>query len=213
MNPQPNFDRVARIYRWSEYLALGPLLQRTRTHFLPQLTHCRNALLLGDGDGRFLAALLASNPELHAVTVDTSAAMLQLLHQRCERIASSRLQTIQASALEVAVPPATDLVTTHFFLDCLTQTEVDQLVQKIAAHTQSGMLWVLSDFAVPASRIARPLAKLYIRALYLAFRILTGLRVQSLPDPQAALTRAGFTCIARKQILRGLIYTEIWQRT
>ena len=41
----PNFDRVARPYRWAEYLALGPLLQQTRTAHLDRLTYCRQALL------------------------------------------------------------------------------------------------------------------------------------------------------------------------
>ena len=61
---RPNFDRVARLYRWAEYLLLGPLLARTRKHFLPQLTSATHALVLGDGDGRFLAHLLHHAPKL-----------------------------------------------------------------------------------------------------------------------------------------------------
>jgi ubiquinone/menaquinone biosynthesis C-methylase UbiE len=213
MKPAPNFDRVARIYRWSEYLTLGPLLQRTRTHFLPQLTQARNTLVLGDGDGRFLAQLLAHNPNLNAVAVDTSATMLQLLRERYLRASpNARLQTIQASALDAVIPPDTDLIVTHFFLDCLTQAEVDALTKNIAAHTRPGTLWLLSDFAIPTNPVTRPFAKLYIRTLYLAFRILANLRVQSLPNPQAALEKAGFRRIAHHNKLCDLIYTEIWQR-
>ena len=97
-----NFDRVARLYRWAEYLALGPLLERTREHFLPQLAGRRQALVLGDGDGRFLARLLRQQPGLHALAVDTSAVMLRLLRQRCldsAPAAVSRLRTLRASAL------------------------------------------------------------------------------------------------------------------
>ena len=210
MSPQPNFDRVARIYRWAEYLSLGPLLQRTRTHFLPQLTSRRTAFILGDGDGRFLARLLQQNPTLHAYAVDTSASMLDLLRQRCLPTAS-RLQTLRISALDADLPPNTDLIVTHFFLDCLTQPEVDALVNRIAANIQPGTLWLLSDFQIPQRPILRPFAKLYVCALYLAFRILTGLRVQSLPNPQTALSNAGFTRKSRHEKLFGLIYTEIWQ--
>jgi len=209
MRDEPNFDRVARIYRWAEYASLGPLLQRTRTHFLSQLADHRSALVLGDGDGRFLARLMRENPASHATAVDTSATMLRLLRQRC--CDASRLQTMQASALDVDVPRGVDLVVTHFFLDCLSQVDVEALVQRIAGQTEPGMLWLLSDFQVPERPIVGPLSKVYIRGLYLAFGILTGLRVRSLPDPQGALRRAGFTCIARHEKLRGLIYTEIWQ--
>ena len=60
--PAANFDLIARPYRWLEYLTFGPALARCRNHFLPQLTDRRAALVLGDGDGRFLARLLAPTP-------------------------------------------------------------------------------------------------------------------------------------------------------
>jgi SAM-dependent methyltransferase len=214
MTPQqpaePNFDRVARIYRFAEYLSLGPLLQRTRTHFLHDLPPRHQALVLGDGDGRFLARLLAHRPHLSALAVDTSATMLQLLHHRCQPYIH-RVRTLQASALTVTPPPDTDLIVTHFFLDCLTQSELQTLTQNIAANTAPGTLWLLSDFAIPQRALLRPLATLYIRFLYFAFRLLTGLRVTHLPVPQSALTSAGFTRIARHELLCGLLYTEIWQ--
>jgi SAM-dependent methyltransferase len=211
MSTQPNFNSVARLYRWAEYASLGPLLQRTRTHFLPQLYGRRKALLFGDGDGRFLAQLLRQNAALEATAVDTSDAMLHLLRERCSN-AGSRLQTVQVSAMDAKVPPGTDLIVTHFFLDCLTQPEVDALARKIAGSTLPGALWLLSDFQVPRRPLVRLFAGLYIRSLYLAFRILTGLQVQSLPNPEAALEQAGFARLCRHEKLLGLIYTEIWQR-
>jgi ubiquinone/menaquinone biosynthesis C-methylase UbiE len=211
----PNFDRVARIYRWSEYLALGTLLEHTREHFLPQLLDRRHALVLGDGDGRFLAKLLQQNAGLQAIAVDTSAKMLRLLAERCHRAKSNdttRLRTSHSSALTVTPAKDTDLIVTHFFLDCLTQTELDALTERLAAQVKSGTLWLVSDFGLPRIRILKPFAALYIRALYLAFRLLTGLRVTHLPDTHGALQRAGFERTARHEHLFGFIYTEIWLR-
>jgi hypothetical protein len=119
---------------------------------------------------------------------------------------SSGLATARYSEVSTS-----DLIVTHFFLDCLTQPEVDTLTRNIAAHTAPGTLWLLSDFAIPQRALLRPLAALYIRFLYLAFRVLTSLRVTHLPDPQSALASAGFTRIARHELLCGLLYTEIWQ--
>jgi SAM-dependent methyltransferase len=206
-----NFDRVARIYRWAEYLSLGPLLERTREHYLPQLRHRRHALALGDGDGRFLARLLQQNPTLQATAVDTSAAMLHQLRARCH-FAEGRLQTMQASALETSADAQTDLIITHFFLDCLTQTEVETLTTRLAAQVSSGALWLVSDFAIPTGPILHPIAALYIRTLYFAFKLLTGLQTSHLPDPQTALTQAGFERIARHERLFGILYTELWRR-
>jgi trans-aconitate methyltransferase len=214
-NTQPNFDRVAAIYRWAEYLSLGPTLQRARTHLLPHLGHPRRALVLGDGDGRFLEQLLLRYPACDALAVDISAAMLHRLRCRCLRSvphAAIRLQILQQSALTVDLPPATDLVVTHFVLDCFSQPQVDALIARLAAQLTPGALWLVSDFALPSHRLLRPLAALYIRALYAAFRLLTGLRITRLPHPQAALEAAGLTLIQRHNLLCGLIYTELWRR-
>lgn len=207
----PNFDRVARLYRWAEYLFLGPLLTRTREHFLPLLTPATHALVLGDGDGRFLAALLRRNPRLHALAVDASATMLRLLRKRCA-FAGPRLTTLQTSAVHL---PAnldlgrTNLVVTHFFLDCLHQQELDSLAQQLARTVAPGCLWVLSDFAIPPRQPWRLLASFYIRALYAAFRLLTGLRPQHLPAIDRALEAAGFQKIHRSDRLAGVLYSEI----
>lgn len=205
---QPDFDRVARLYRWAEYLSLGRALEQTREHFLPQLAACRCVLALGDGDGRFLARLCRQNPTASALAVDTSAAMLSLLRARC----GAQVVTLQGSALDATARPGTDLVITHFFLDCLTQPEVDCLASRLSAQVAPGTLWVLSEFGAPRVPWLRPFAALYVRSLYLAFRLLTGLQVTRLPDPQSALTSAGFVRTARHERLLGLLYTELWVR-
>lgn len=208
----PNFDRVARLYRWAEYLALGPLLTRTREQYLAQLGNCRQALLLGDGDGRFTAALLRTVPHLQAQAVDGSGGMLALLGARCSRDGNAgRVSTEQRSVLTVQPDAATDLIVTHFLLDCLTQTEVDRLARRLAGQVRPGCRWLVSDFAYPRRRLLRAVGAAYIRALYLAFRMLTGLRPQRLPDPQKALHAAGFRRLTRRERLGGLLYTELWQ--
>ncbi len=205
----PNFDSIARPYRLLEYLALGPLLQRTRTHFLPRLQDRRHALLLGDGDGRFLARLLQQSPTLHAEAVDISAVMLTLLRRRNPD--HTRLRTYHLSALTFlpATPP--DLLVTHFFLDCLSQPDLDRLATRLVPTLAPGAIWLLSDFRIPPGPLRLP-ACAYIRLLYLAFRLLTGLRTTHLPDHAPALTRAGLTRIAHHHRLFGLLTTELWQK-
>jgi ubiquinone/menaquinone biosynthesis C-methylase UbiE len=211
MKTAPNFDRIARIYQRSEYLTLGPLLERTREHFRPRLMDQRKAVVFGDGDGRFLEKLLEASPSIQAFAIDLSGEMLNLLRRRCA-FAGARLETLQASALDASLSFETDLVVTHFFLDCLTQAEVDDLTQRLGEALAPGSLWVMSDFAVPQNWLLRFPAWLYIRSLYFAFRVLTGLRVTQLPDAGGALERAGFRRVERHQKLFGVLYTELWER-
>ena len=50
-----NADRIARSYRWLEYAAFGVALERARFDFLRCAAEARRVLILGEGDGRFLA--------------------------------------------------------------------------------------------------------------------------------------------------------------
>lgn len=210
-----NFDPIARPYRWMEYLSFGRALERCRFHFLPALAHCRCGLVLGDGDGRFVERLLVANPALHADVVDVSSAMLELLTRRSVATVpdgARRLRIYQADALEFAPAGHYDLIVTNFFLDCLTQSEVEQLAQQLAGHAELGALWLVSDFRIPAGFMHWP-ARIMVRLLYLGFRILTGLRTNRLPDHLLALRAAGFTRTAQHLSLAGMLISELWEYT
>lgn len=211
MSSPANFDPLARPYRTLEYLTLGRKLEQTRLHFLPKLGMAHNALALGDGDGRFLASFLAANTSVQATAVDSSAAMLELLRRRCSRY-EDRLKTVQANALTFT--PATDvpydLVVSHFFLDCFTEEQLDQLIARITPALRPGGRWLISDFRIPPGNMHLP-TRVFIRGLYLAFRILTGLRVTHLPDHAGLLSEAGFQCIGRQMFLSGILTTELWE--
>lgn len=206
-----NFDRIARPYRWLEYLSFGPMLERCRFYRIPQLASTRRALVYGDGDGRFLARLLAANPNLHADVIDQSPAMLRLLESRVAAVhAGDRIRIHPADAFAFEPAGNYDLVITHFFLDCFTTAEVQALAQKIRPRLAPGALWVISEFAIPGGAAALP-AKCIVTSLYAAFGILTGLHTRTLPDYAAALATAGFTLEDRKASLGGMLVSEVWQ--
>ena len=216
MNATPNFDRIARLYRWMEWFSFGPLLHLTRTAWLHELLKARSALVLGDGDGRFTRDLFRNNPRVRVHAVDLSAAMLQELRHRCVRDAD-RLLTTQTNALNFAPETAHDetaydLVVTHFFLDCLSEAEVEQLIRTLLPSLTDNARWLVSDFQIPQQGAVRPIAALLTRTLYAAFRLLTGLRANRLPDYASVLRGAGLVCIRRRDFLGGILISELWQR-
>jgi ubiquinone/menaquinone biosynthesis C-methylase UbiE len=206
----PDFDRIARAYRWLEYLTLGPLLERTRVSHIALVKDCSQALILGDGDGRFTARLLTQSRHIRVQAVDLSRVMLHLLRTRCIPN-QSRLQTFQRDARDFTPQHETDLVVTHFFLDCLTQSDVDGLVSRLTPQLKPNARWVVSDFRIPDGVLRWP-ARIYIRLLYFAFRLLTGLRTTRLPNHSAALERCGFAKVASQQGMLGMLTSEVWQR-
>jgi SAM-dependent methyltransferase len=177
------------------------------------LSHCRNALVIGDGDGRFTARLLGANSAIRIDAIDASPAMLRALIRRAGANASRvRTEVRDASNWQPSNPAPYDLVVTHFFLDCLAPAKIDSLAQKIHVASAPNLLWVISEFAIPQSWFGRVVAQPLIAALYHAFGLLTGLEVRKLPDHAAALTSAGFRCIARRTRFCGLLTSELWTR-
>ena len=138
--------------------------------------------------------------------------MLRQLTRRNCIVRLARLRIHYALALDFAPTQTYDLIVTHFFLDCLTQPDVDALAQRLARHAAPKALWLVSDFRIPTGAMRWPAGAL-VRLLYLAFRILTGLRTTALPDHAAALAAAGFTLTAQHISLAGLLTTQIWEYT
>jgi len=213
MSAAPDFDWMAGPYRWLEYLSFGPFLWRCRVRWLPQLGNCRSALVLGDGDGRFTAALLQAHPRICVHAVDLSPRMLAALRDAAK--ASLGRVTTEAADLRVWSPDAGatyDLIVTHFFLDCLSTGEVAELAARLTPRVVAEARWVVSDFAVPATPFGLLVARPLVWCLYLAFRWLTGLRQRSLPDHARALAGAGWTLGAEDRQLGGLLVSQLWQR-
>lgn len=213
MNQAPDFNRLARLYRWMEYFSFGPWLWLTRTEFLPVLAECRRALMLGDGDGRFTARLLRANSGIRIDAVDVSQAMLDAQLQNAgadgDRV---RVHLADIRALQVPDQGGLpyDLVVTHFFLDCLTTEEVQALATRLRAWVAPETLWVVSEFAVPDGWFGRWVARPIVAGLYLSFRWLTRLAVRRLPDHDSALREAGFVLVERRARLGGMLVSELW---
>ncbi len=206
-----NFDRLARLYRWMEWLSFGPYLGRCRSALLSELQETRRALVLGDGDGRFTAALLKRNPAVQVDAIDVSEAMLESLKRRAG--ADTRRVCTEACDIRMWSPHAGseyDCVVTHFFLDCLTTDDVLELAERLRASLRPGARWVISEFAIPDSAFGRWLARPMVALLYGAFGVLTGLAVKRLPHWPSALRAAGLRQVKERRFLSGLLTSQLW---
>jgi hypothetical protein len=216
-----NFNRLAHPYRWMEYASFGPYLGHCRRAQLAHLGGARRALVLGDGDGRFLKRLLGSNPLLTADVVDSSRSMLRVLDRRIRRMGEPfhrRIQLHHADALDWNASGPYDLVISHFFLDCFFTSELDRLFDRLLPHLDPGARWVISEFSIP-NRSSTPalrawlspcLARSIVGLLYRSFGLLTGLRVRRLPDYAVSLRRHGLTLDRETHLLGGLLESQLW---
>jgi Methyltransferase domain len=208
-----SFDPIAQPYRWMEYATFGPLLERCRYAQLERLGAARRALILGDGDGRFLARLLATNLRITADVVDSSAGMLHMLDRRIRKMggaARDRICLHRANVLDWRPPGRYDLVVSHFFLDCFFPEEIEQILDRLLPHVVPEAQWIISEFAVPRHGPGHYIAPATIGALYRSFGLLTGLGVRALPDYGAALRRRDWKLVDDEGLLFGLLHSQLW---
>jgi SAM-dependent methyltransferase len=208
-------DRIAPLYLFAERLVFGTALDRCRQTHLSVLRPHQTALLCGDGDGRFLRALVDSQRAGEIDYVDVSRRMTAIARTRASRAAGVGAAHVDFFCHDIRTVSSSrryNLIATHFFLDCFDEHEIDDVVQKIAACAATNATWLVSEFQIPECGLARSAGTVVVGALYAAFRILTGLRARRLPNYRAALSSCGFRCTADVSSCGGLLTAQLWRR-
>ena len=210
-----NFDRLAAHYHWMEIFFAGGLMQRGRTAFLSRTRHCRRALLVGEGTGKFLAELLRANPQIQVTCLEHSRGMIEQMRRRlsAKKLDGSRVEFQQMDALHWSSPPEKfDLVVTNFFLDCFRAEQLQRLVPLLAGATTAEAIWLLADFREPERGWPRWRARIILALLYAFFQVATSLSASRLTPPDQFLAGAGFNLIERRLVSFGFVHADLWQR-
>lgn len=208
-----NTDRIARSYQWLEYAAFGLELEHARFDFLPYAADARRVLILGEGDGRFLARLLQTNRHASIVVVETSPRMIDIARRRLNSAQQSRVEFHQMDAVDGSLPGGPfDFAVTHFFLDILGPRDAEAVIHKVSFLLAPGAGWIVSEFQQPTFGFRHWHARLWLRAMYSFFSATTGLRASKLPPYRDVLARSGFTEIVHRERRLGLILSQVWRK-
>ena len=210
-----SFDSLAPHYRWMEWMLAGRKLQRCRTAFLRGVPQPRHALLLGEGNGRFLEEFLIAHPGARVTCVDASVAMIRRARARLRArgVDLAAVEFIHADALTwTPSPGAYDLVVTHFFFDCFRRDQIEHLLEILGPALTSDAQWLLADFRVPASGFARWRARWIVRSMYFFFRQVIDLPSSSLIPAEEFLVPRGYALRERRLAEWGLLHTDWWTR-
>lgn len=205
-----SFDRVAPHYRWLETIAFGHQLQRARTAFVRQLDAPRRVLVVGEGNGRFLAALLRVHRALQIDCIEASARMIELAR---ERAGVEQVNFIRANVNDVVLQRDTyDLIVTHFFLDCFDEKTLPPLIEKFARAATADTRWLIADFHAPPRGWPRLRARFLIAVMYFFFRAVAGIEARRLVDYRPLLRLRGFDLTKDTVSPNGMIRSELWER-
>jgi ubiquinone/menaquinone biosynthesis C-methylase UbiE len=208
-----NADRVASSYRWLEYAAFGTALEHARFDFLAHAATARRVIILGEGDGRFLARLLEWNRHATVVVIESSGRMIRLARRRLPADQHSRVEFHQMDAVAGQFPEGPfDLAVTHFFFDILDAARAGTIIRRMDGLLAPDAHWLVSEFQEPARGLALLHARLWLRAMYCFFALTTGLRATQLPPYRDLLMRSGFVEIERRERRLGLIRSQVWRK-
>jgi ubiquinone/menaquinone biosynthesis C-methylase UbiE len=208
-------DLIAPWYESVEHLCFGRALERRRNAFLGDLADASRAISCGEGDGRFMTALLDCNPRVEVTAVDASRKMTDIGNRRFQRMNPEfglRANYVCADIGTFDPPQLYDLIAAHFFLDCFSTDGAARVIQRLASWATPRARWIVSEFAQPASPAGQIWSGAIIRSLYAAFRLTTGLRITRLPDYRPALASQGFELRKVEAALGGLLISELWER-
>jgi ubiquinone/menaquinone biosynthesis C-methylase UbiE len=205
-----SFDRVAPHYRWLETVAFGKQLQQARVAFVREIGRPRRVLIVGEGNGRFLAELLRVHPGLQVDCIEASARMIALARQR---VSTGQVRFIHANVRQAALEEETyDLIVTHFFLDCFDEKGLPRLIDKLASAATPAAHWLVADFSEPTRGWRRLPARALIAFMYLFFRVVARIEARRLVDYRPLLCGQGFGCTDEMVMPNDMIRSELWRR-
>lgn len=209
-----SFDTLAPHYRWMERVLAGEKLQRCRTHFLEKIPTPKRALLVGEGNGRFLGEFLRRFPTTQIVCVDASEKMLTAASASIASSNHPPVEFIHADILNWT-PPANhfDLVVTNFFLDCFTADQLQTLVPSLANAATSNATWLVTDFCSASGGWKKLRTQSILASMYLFFRFATKLPARQLTAPDPYLRASGFNRMDRAFFDWELLHADLWRRT
>lgn len=204
-----SFDRVAPHYRWLETFVFGNRLQQARIAFVRKIGSPRRILIVGEGDGRFLAELLRTGKS-GVDCIEASARMIALAQKQ---VPDAHVNFIQTDIRDLTLRQAHyDLIVSHFFFDCFAEATLAEIIARLADAAAPGARWLIADFCYPARGWHRWRARALIATMYLFFRAAAGIEAHRLVDYSPLLRAHGFELAKEHLSRRGEIRSQLWQR-
>jgi ubiquinone/menaquinone biosynthesis C-methylase UbiE len=111
------FNFVAPIYPALEHLVFGSHLDDARQAFFEDVLKANRVLLVGEGNGRFLKALIARKSAGFIKVAEKSSVMIHLAKKRAGASRNVALEFIEADFRLCQPGKEFDCIVTHFFLD------------------------------------------------------------------------------------------------
>jgi ubiquinone/menaquinone biosynthesis C-methylase UbiE len=203
-----SFDLVSRAYPVLEWLAFGSSLERARDAFLGTVIKADRLLLIGEGNGRFLARCLKEKAGGSITVIDSSLEMLRSAEARAgsiEHRTTVHFVHTDVRSLEERLGKF-DAIVTHFFLDLFRPESQRRIVAAITDLASASAHWVDVDY--------RPrLTGAFRRAVdWLQYRFdqrFSGVEADRHYDPSDLVAEFGWVPVEDLDFLKGAVRAQL----
>jgi len=211
------FNLLSSTYGFFSRLFFGGLLQTSQHHFLRTATPVKSALIFGGGNGDILVEALRLNLAGTYCYVDLSNSMVDLARQKAHHQfpeQSSHITFIEGSYGDIPSDVRFDTIITAYVLDCFSEAELYQVLQKLDSTLHRTGQFLFTDFNVPAKPfMLNLLFGAVVKVLYIGFHLVCGLGIFKLPDFQSAFKKLGYEAVAEKKWVNGLLVSRCYKRS
>jgi hypothetical protein len=104
------------------------------------------------------------------------------------------------------------LIVTHFVLDCFPEAELSRVIDRLARAAKTTAEWLIADFCLPKSGLARLRGRGWLGAMYGFFRFAARIKANELVDPAPFLQSAGFSLASQHVFRSRLLKSQLWRR-
>lgn len=208
-----SFDLIAPYYHWLEIIFAQKKMQRARLALLSDIPRPVHILLVGEGPGLFLEKCHESFPEAMITYVDASNAMLKKTERKLLKkyFSIKNIELLHENIFHWQPEKEKyDLLVTHFFLDCFTAPELEQIIKKMTLAATPDANWLIADFHMPSPWLLKKSSQLLVKFLLFFFKVTADVSTEKFIDHTLILKKTGFLLYRRKYFCRGLLKSDWW---
>jgi tRNA (cmo5U34)-methyltransferase len=211
---ESGFDRVASFYDPLAQLVFRDAQKQAQKELLPFIQANTQVLLIGGGSGWLLQQLLLTEKKLHIVYIDASPKMIR----RAQHFTHTTLKSSSASVefrtgTEQCIKPGEtfDSIFTPFLLDLFPEERLTVLMRRLKEALHKDGRWLFVDFW-PVQEPAPIWQQLLLKAMYVFFRVFSGIKARRLPDFKAHFERLNLAEIFSAKFYNGMIQAKVFCR-
>ena len=212
--PASSFDLVAPYYDHLAKLVFGNSLYNSQITFLNAIPENSRVLIIGGGSGWIIEPVLLAAKQATLLYLEASAKMLALAeHKIAHHPLAAQVEWRLGTEENIKPAEKFDVIITNFFLDLFSEPELRNLTSLLNNALQKDGLWLAVDFVKPSGSFLKRLgARLFIRSMYIFFRLTCHISGKTLPDWENQLRRHALKEVKSAYFYGGLIKSSVWYK-